>query len=331
MNWSLYLSLINPRSPISLCIMESNTNVRCEGVEIGGHIYLISGATGWLGRATINHLLNNVGTPPKEIFALGSRERIERFGPHEIQIYTNQSIPKNLKVKIYFDFAFVTREYVNRLGVTKYAEANREIISRSEALLDEMRPGCVFLASSGAVYDSIEKKGSSTIYGALKLEQEERIRIKCKEIDSRLSICRIFNLSGAFITKSETFALANFLTSANESRQITVLAQNEVFRRYCNDEELIALILAMYQDNFAYEFDSGGYLVELRELAKIVKECVGNDVIINTAPINSNLEASTYFSKSQKYEELVKKYFGNLPKPLREQVEDTYQGIISKS
>ena len=297
----------------------------------GGHIYLINGASGWLGRATINHLLNKVGARPEEILALGSWARVEIFGGHKIQIHTSNTLPEYLQPEIYFDFAFVTREQEQILGSMKYVEVNQKIISISETLLQNLKPKFVFLASSGAVYDSIEKNRFSTIYGNLKLEQEERIRIKCKEVGSALSICRIFNLSGSSITKPETFALADFLTSAQKLRKIVVNAQNEVLRRYCHDEELVALFLAMKEANFVADFDSGGYLVEIRELAQMVKYCVGQDVVINQIPINSKINSSNYFSKSRKYEELVKKYLGKDPKKLKEQIEETYEGIKKKN
>jgi nucleoside-diphosphate-sugar epimerase len=224
-----------------------------------------------------------------------------------------------LRPSIYFDFAFLTKEFEEQLGVKDYAENNRKIISASESLINLLKPRTVFLSSSGAVYDSIEKNQTSSI------------RRICRSTSSMLSICRIFNISGEFITKSETFALANFLTTAHYQRQITLQSRNAVIRRYCNDKELIALVFAMHRDNFATDFDSGGYEIELRELAEIVKDIVGKDVTINGEQMDWKLPVNSYVSKSNKYEELINKYFAQLPKSLVGQVEDSYRGIIAKN
>ena len=236
-----------------------------------------------------------------------------------------------MRPSIYFDFAFLTKDFEEQLGVKDYAEKNRKIITASESLIDLLKPRTVLLSSSGAVYDSTEKNQTLSIYGDLKLEQEERIRKICRSASSMLSICRIFNISGEFITKSETFALANFLTSAHNQRQITLQSRNAVIRRYCNDKELIALVFAMHRDNFVTDFDSGGYEIELRELAEIVKDIVGKDVTINGEQIDWKLPVNSYVSKSNKYEELINKYFAQLPKSLVGQVEDSYRGIIAKN
>ena len=275
-------------------------------------------------------MLKNEAAVSEDIFALGSRDRIEKYDTHPIQIHSYESIPKDLKIDLYFDFAFVTREFEHRMGTKAYIEANEKIISSSEKILALTKPDYVFLASSGAVYDSIAKNEHSTVYGDLKLEQEKRIRIQCQAQSSQISVCRIFNISGELMSKSDTFALSNFLATAQNERQITLKSQNAVLRRYCSDTELIALVLAMHRDNYETDFDTGGYVIELHDLAKIVKEVVGGDIKLNNSLVNSNLPISSYASKSEKYEALVKKYLNKLPMTLLQQVEVAYQGIKSK-
>jgi UDP-glucuronate decarboxylase len=296
----------------------------------GGIIYLISGATGWLGRATINHLLKNEAVTSEDIIALGSRERIEKFGTHYIRIHSNETLPKGLNVNLYFDFAFVTREFEHHMGEKAYIKANKNLISSSEKLLTLTKPKYVFLASSGAVYDSLAVNKHSTVYGDLKLEQEERVRKYCENQNSQISVCRIFNISGEFMGKSETFALSNFLKTAHYEKQITLESRNKVLRRYCSDIELIALVLAMQRDNFATDFDSGGHEIELHRLARIVKDVVGGDIKLNNLTIDNKLAVNSYLSKSQKYEELVKRYLNKTPMSLVQQIELAYHGIKPK-
>jgi len=294
---------------------------------LGAPIYTISGASGWLGKTTLNYLIRELGVSPKNILLIGSRERKEIFQHFEFKIQTFKTIPKDFYTDYYFDYSFVTKEIEQTIGHAEYLSINRSIIKSSEDFILKHSPRSIFLSSSGAIYTDKKSTKIHSCYKQLKLEQEERIGIASQLRGSSLSTCRIFNLSGRFISKVNTFALSNFISSALLSQRITVVSDFPVYRRYCNDKELVELVLSLMSRNQTVTFDSGGYKIELRDLAILVREAIGRKIELQFPAVNNSLSASNYFSKSQKYEQLLSGNLGRRPMSLLNQVEETVKGM----
>ncbi len=205
---------------------------------------------------------------------------------------------------------------------------NQKIISSSEDFILKYAPKSIFLASSGAAYEKGIKQNEHTCYGKLKVEQEERVALASKIGESVLTVCRIFNLSGRHISKSSTFALANFFSSAKQNLRIEINSCFPVFRRYCLDEEIVELALNLMSQGESHAFDSGGYKVELRDLAILVAELVGKEIQLEFPEIDHSIPASNYFSTSNKYEELLEKNLGRKPASIAIQLKETYEGML---
>jgi UDP-glucuronate decarboxylase len=263
-----------------------------------------------------------------ELIALASQKRDFNVEGIPISLLTHQEVGELRDVEIYFDYAFLTKEHEKKFSVGEYENYNRNLISESEKIIRKVKPRYIFLASSGAVYENINKSKDSSLYGAMKLEQEDRIQTIAQEVGAQISVCRVFNLSGSFIGKLETFALSNFLSSAHLNQKIEVNSRILTTRRYCDTEELIELIVTMQKKGISKNFDSGGYEIELRDLANLVADIVKKNVkVFSSAIENKNLKNS-YYSQSDAYEELLKKYLGREPLSLTKQVERTYQGMF---
>lgn len=229
--------------------------------------------------------------------------------------------------EIYFDYAFLTREKEIGLGLNSYILLNRRIIEKSQNLILRMRPRNVFLSSSGAIYGRSGKTNEVDSYGRLKIEQEVAITSAAKIVDANLITCRIFNVSGQYMGKPETFALTNFIDSAKSKEEITLYSDTLVFRRYCSDSDLIELILEMAKHELTDTFDSGGEVIELRNLAEIVRLTINPNTVIRSTPIKTGMPENVYLSKSERYEELVRKYLNREPKSLIEQIEEIIKGL----
>ena len=273
--------------------------------------------------------MSKLELPNSEVIALASKKRDFKIKEIPISLHTHDEVDELTDVEIYFDYAFLTKEHEKKFSSRDYKNYNRNLILESEKIIRKVRPKYIFLASSGAVYENLNESKNSSLYGALKLEQEDRIQAMAQEVDAQVSVCRIFNLSGSFIGKLETFALSNFLSSAHVNQKIEVHSRVLTTRRYCDTEELIELIVTMQKEEISQNFDSGGYEIELRDLANLVAAVVKKDVEVISNEIENKNGKNSYYSQSCAYEELLKKYLGREPLSLTKQVEKTYQGMFS--
>jgi len=274
--------------------------------------------------------MNKMHVDPKNIFCIASKNRIENIGGVEHKIYTYNSLPKIPQIKLYFNYGFLTREKEKKIGTSEYVCTNKKIIADSEIFIQNYRPDYVFLASSGAVYDIIDNLNPQSLYGLLKLEQESRIKKVVQNINSHVSICRIFNISGEFITKPQVLALNDFITSAIFDKKIEITSPSLVVRRYCYLGELIRLIVVMADVGFSCDFDSGGYEIELRKLAQLIADTAGASVTIIDKFLDRSLKPNIYYSKSKVYEELLMRFIGIKPLEIEKQIKLTYDSIIAK-
>jgi nucleoside-diphosphate-sugar epimerase len=191
------------------------------------------------------------------------------------------------------------------------------------------KPKSIFLASSGAVYGknySLDPKPLST-YGQLKLNQESKISKIAADENLNLLISRVFNLSGSNINKFQTFAIAQLIKSAIDQKSIKVLADHQVFRRYADVNQLVRLILKLLDSKINGVFDSGGPLIELQELASEIKNIVDPLAKLEFTPINEKKPTDDYYSRSNRYEDLLKQYLGEVPISIEKQISNTFNYI----
>jgi len=288
----------------------------------------ITGATGWLGLELIN-ILSNLNR---------SQLKLDLISSSEAQIEVNQkkfltsifTKNKSSEADIYFDFAFITREKINTLGPEKYVAANKDIVSNSVKLIKLKQPKTVILASSGAVYGvgSNDLKGNNYLYSDLKLMQEERIGEVCSSIGCSLIITRIFNLSGNGISKINTFAIAEFISSAFKNQRLQIKSKHLVYRRYCDISQLLNLLLDLSRISFTGVIDSGGIKIELRELVQTIIKELGSNSEIDFPIIEKNSTPDEYYSKSNLYEDLLLKHSNEKPLSIKEQINITKNSLF---
>ena len=235
---------------------------------------------------------------------------------------------RNTKLKspdIYFDFAFLTREKVETLGIEKFNMLNMDIINNSVRLIKLQQPKTVILASSGAVYGKGRRnhEGNNYLYSKLKQIQEEKITEVCSKIGAKLIIARIFNLSGSGISKINTFAISEMIVNAVKGRTLYINSDYLVFRRYCDVSQLLRLLIAANKNNFTGVIDSGGIKIELHQLAQTLINELGSHSQLVFPDIDNNAISDEYFSKSQLYEDLILKYSNETPFSIKEQIQTT--------
>ena len=242
---------------------------------------IVTGASGWLGRVTLELLADALGTQ--------FEQRVRCFGSsaRRIQLDDGRAIDQNAlsdlaslasAPSVMLHYAFHTRDKIESFSPASYITANREIADTVEQQLTRLGVTRMFLLSSGAVYRPDRTLSDDLVvnpYGALKLEDERRFNRWAEAQPGRsLVVARVFNLSGAYINKVATYALASLLMDALQQRPMQIRAAHRVIRSYVDSAELVSVGLAQClaeQCNVTDTWDTmGEQEVELQQLAAAI-------------------------------------------------------------
>ena len=289
-------------------------------------LVVISGGTGWIGRSLVENIIRTRYCPIDSIVLISSQIKKIKISNTSVQTQTWDNLAINSKVCLYFDFAFQPQDKLKSLGEMEFVKQNETIIQNSVNFIKDHKPTNIFLASSGAVYG---KNYSSTpkplsIYGKLKFIQESKISKISKDENLNLIISRVFNLSGSNINKFQTFAITQMIRNAVDKEGIKVLADHQVFRRYADVNQFIRLALKLSDSHFNGIFDSGGPLIELRDLASEIKKIINPLAKLELNKIKENVPIDDYYSRSNQYENLLKQYLDEVPIKIEDQILTTF-------
>jgi nucleoside-diphosphate-sugar epimerase len=173
--------------------------------------------------------------------------------------------------------AFLTQEKAKLMPREEYVAVNESISRAVLESLDRIGARGLFLPSSGAVYmlDNPGSQDSMRLYGEMKLADEARFGAWSDDSGHPVAIARVFNLSGPYINKRSSYALACFIADALAGRPISIRADHPVFRSYVAVSELMSVVFGALTDP-PYRpivFDTAGD--DVYEMAKIA-QVVGN-------------------------------------------------------
>jgi len=289
---------------------------------------LISGATGWLGREILNIFsednfdetrINLISSKNQEVVVNGNKFEVKSFKNY-------QSIDS---VNSYFDFAFLAKNKLDKVGPEKFKEINSEIISNSASLIKRISPKTVILSSSGAIYNMKKYSQDEILYSDLKKMQEELIVKACDVSGSNLIVSRIFNLSGRGIPKESNFALADLMLKGIRDMDLVINSKYLVTRKYSDVTQLLRLLVQMAYREQNYVFDSGGTKIELRVLANEIIRVIKSKSKVIASKIKSNTEKDDYFSDSNVYENLLTNFLGEGSLTIEKQIQNTKNYLIN--
>ncbi len=264
---------------------------------------LITGASGWFGRTAIA-MTREAGL---DLLATGSKDQeieIDRQG-QSVQAQSLEIIAA-FEPTVVIDTAFVTRERLPALGYKAYVETNQRIIDQSLdiAAMPSVRKYIGF--SSGATMHLAGHTSFSleeNPYAAQKRIYESRISEIAGALDCDISVARVWSVTGSYCTKPDSFAFTDLIAQAKLGL-IEIMAKHLVYRRYCALEDVLAVAMLPTAPGSIPIFSTGGDLIELRELAKIVVELVNPNAEIR-CQIDPQLTPDDYHSDSKEWGELV--------------------------
>jgi hypothetical protein len=117
-------------------------------------------------------------------------------------------------------------------------------------------------------------------------------------------INRLWGLSGSDVKNIEPYALYEFIKKAQENSTIEIQSKNLVFRRYVNDRQLMRLLLKLGLASESHLFDSGGPLIEVEDLARLVVRTLNSKSNISKRNIDPQVVKDEYYPKNSKFEEI---------------------------
>jgi nucleoside-diphosphate-sugar epimerase len=276
---------------------------------------VVAGAGGWIGRATIEQLHGLFGDDFEDrVACFGSRARtLSLRGGLTVgqrPLANMVDLPPEPTLVIYL--AFLTQEKAGLMTHADYAAANQAISDQVFGALEPIGAEAVFVASSGAV-EMVGQAGADAnkaLYGALKLRDEERFGQWAEASRKRAVVARIFGLSGPYINKLNSYALACFISDALADRPIQIRAAWPVFRSYVAVDELMSIAFSLLTDGGegATRFDTGGYRgFEMQEIAAAVAAALGHRRGIARPPFAEAPE-DRYVGDATLYRSLMKTY-----------------------
>lgn len=247
-----------------------------------GRRIIITGASGWVGLATIDLLAAALGDEfGARVHCFGSSARDLTAGGGRVVTHRPLSELASLPPapSLLLHLAFLTKDKVAGMSEADYVAANAAIADTVLAALLPIDVRAIWIASSGAAYraDDADAAPAMQLYGRLKRDDEDRFADWAQSTGRRAVITRVFNVSGPHINKPEHYALASFILDALAGRDVAVKAPHRVERGMVAIRELMSVVFAelLAGSDGVTRFDSGGAAAELGEIAAQVAQVLG--------------------------------------------------------
>jgi UDP-glucuronate decarboxylase len=238
------------------------------------HRILVTGAGGWLGRATLELLDAALG----DAFEM----RVSAFASSErgLPLSSGRVVPLRLLdalddepggAALLFHYAYLGKEKVAEYGAERFVSVNRAINDRVLTFCERTDGGGVFFASSGAAYFAADSETDRDRepYGAEKVRDEQRF-LQLQKRGTSVFVSRIFNMSGPFINKIDIYALSCIILDLLNGRPIVLRASNRVYRSFVHVKDVVELAVRLLLGDACppVPIDAAGEeVLELGELA----------------------------------------------------------------
>jgi len=293
-------------------------------------LYIVTGASGWMGRTTLEYLKNSLNVNLQvEVRCFSSRNK--QFELSDGEVIQTESLDRmsiiNSEVEGVFHFAFLTRDYVSKYGLDKYVAINNSILDITADALKKIRYKWVVGVSSGAVFDqgtnALARDINKNPYGFLKLQEESMLQQISMQAGANCVIGRLWASTGRLMPVDRKYAISDFIYQGLTSNLITVQSGHQVWRRYIDAQDFMEVLGKMAANGLNRVLDSSGSLVEIGELAAMVGLLTSSEV--SRIDKRSSPESDLYYPKGGEMDSFVQE-FGLSLKSLDEQLASTIEG-----
>ena len=269
--------------------------------------FIIYGANGWLGRSALDFISSILPTRTKgQTLLIGSKPGNLRINNENFEIVDPKTgFTKIRNNAIFFNAAFLRREFLLEMTTEEYLQKNEEIIALPKMAIAEKKLFSFINLSSGVARDLDGETTPKLIdeYSKLKKRLEVEYLESCNQSGAAFINCRIFSLTGRHINEFKNLALSSFIIQARNRNQIEVKSPSTK-RTYVDATILAGTLLTLAALGKNTNFDSGGQLVTMFELAEKVLSVLGKD---QTAIITGNDQSPDYFGDFEKFNSMALK------------------------
>lgn len=204
---------------------------------------------------------------------------------------------------IFLNSAFLRREALLTVPSAEYVRKNRDISAFAMRTLEEKKLFSFINLSSGAARDMDVESNLKTAdeYSRMKKTLEVEFSELARKHKTPIVNCRIYSLSGRHLNEFKNLALSSFIKQAQSSNRIEVKSPN-TRRTYLDATNLAGILFNIACKGDEANFDSGGTLVTMSELARNVANVLGKN---NIEVICGNDQSPDYFGDYESFNELA--------------------------
>jgi nucleoside-diphosphate-sugar epimerase len=205
---------------------------------------------------------------------------------------------------VFLNSAFLRREALLTVPSEEYVRRNREISAFAMRTLKEKKLFSFINLSSGAARTMDVESNFKTAdeYSIMKKSLEVEFSELARKHKTPIVNCRIYSLSGRHLNEFENLALSSFIKQAQDNNQIEVKSPNTM-RTYLDSTNLAGILFSIACKGGDANFDSGGTLVSMSDLARNVANALRNKDI---EVICGNDQSPDYFGDYESFNDLAK-------------------------
>lgn len=301
----------------------------------GGRRIIVTGAGGWLGKASLEMLHEALGVDFAErvdAYASSGRTETLRSGA-QVVIRPLDELEREASRDAYvLHYAYLGKEQVAKLGAERFTAVNKQINDRVAAYAKRLDSGGLFFASSGAAhfFTGSEQDPDREPYGAAKVRDEARF-LALSRPGMPVVCCRIFNMAGPFMNKLDDYALSCIIRDIQSGGPIRLRASRPVFRSFVHVRDVVDLAVSLMMRGAApaEPFDTAGTgAIEVGELALRAARVLGRPETPVNRPALTDASEDRYIGREQPFNELLLQ-MGIVPQSLDAQIQDTAKYLAS--
>jgi nucleoside-diphosphate-sugar epimerase len=203
--------------------------------------------------------------------------------------------------------AFITKDKTTEYSFSEYVAKNIELISTACEIIERDKPKWVVVVSSGAIIDratlEIENNVVRNPYGFCKRIEEALIAESARKVGANIVIGRLWGGTGLYMPVKRAYAISDFIESAKESGAIRINSGGDVMRRYCDAGDFMEVLVRSAIQGDTTTLDSGGSIIEVGELAKLISARLG-EISISRSEVPTAVD--DYYPRGSEFEELAK-------------------------
>ena len=274
---------------------------------------LITGATGWLGRETVARVIERKfeGITQSDLLLASSNGRdleLDSLGVHPtVALETLSHRESTNSIEGLVHLAFITKDKTTQYSFSEYVAKNIELISVACEIIERDKPKWVVVVSSGAIIDratlEIENNVVRNPYGFCKRIEEALIAESARKVGANIVVGRLWGGTGLYMPVKRAYAISDFIESAKESGAIRINSGGDVIRRYCDAGDFMEVLVRSAIQGDTTTLDSGGSIIEVGELAKLISARLGG-ISISRSDVPTAVD--DYYPRGSEFEELAK-------------------------